>query len=247
MQNKKTKYIKSWKDKKVNLVITVFNEEEVIERVVRECHQFIKQVPKGKLIVTEDGSTDNTKTILNKLKKKINFTYITSTKRKGATNGFRDALKTALKGADLVLFSDSDGQHKITDFFKLLKLSDRFDMVIGWKKRRKDDTLRVYGSKLFNYYLNFIYGMRLHDINCGFRVIDSKLLKEILPKVNLFKECIMTELTLRARLKGYSIIEVPISHFARNNLTRAWQGKNLLSIGSRLGFASLKLRLYSKI
>lgn len=223
-----------WKNKRIHLVITVFNEEKVIKKVVQECYEFIKKFPRGKLIVTEDGSTDNTKIILRKLQKKIPISVYMSNKRKGATNGFRDALKKALPNADLILFSDSDGQHKINDFYKLLPLSDQYDMVIGWKRNRKDNLIRIIGSWVWNHYINLLYGLNLHDINCGFRVINYRLLKEILPQVNLFKECILTELTLRAHLKGFNFKEVAVSHYQRKNENRAWKGKNMLYVGMRL-------------
>lgn len=233
---------KSWRQKQIHLVITVYNEEEVIESVVRECSEFVKELPHGKLIVTEDGSTDNTKSILKRLQKELPIKIYMSPRRKGATAGFRNALKIAEKGADLVLFSDSDSQHRIRDFFRLLPLSDKYDMVIGWKKRRQDDWKRIYGSKIINLYLNFLFGLRLHDINCGFRVINKKLLKEVLPQTTLFPECILTELTLRARLLGFPFTETPVTHNKRNNANRAWQGKNMAAVVSRLILNSLRIK-----
>ena len=232
----------NWKDKKIHLVLTTYNEDEVIERVIQDCYRFIKKIPHGKIIVTEDGSTDDTKKILKKLKRILPINVMMSDKRKGASQAYRDALQIARRGADLVLFTDSDGQHTIDDFFKLLKLSGKYDMVIGWKKNRQDNLVRVIGSRVFNWYWRVLFNLSVHDINCGFRVIDKKILDGILDKKSLFPECVMAELTLRAHLKKYTIAEIPVSHHARIGAARAWKGKSMLSTGWKLFVASLKLR-----
>ncbi|NIR09144.1 MAG: glycosyltransferase, partial [Candidatus Aminicenantes bacterium] len=64
--------------------LPVYNEKEVIEQVVRENFAFISQFPNGKLIITEDGSTDGTKTILKSLQKELGYELHSSSYRKGA-------------------------------------------------------------------------------------------------------------------------------------------------------------------
>lgn len=232
---------------KIHLVLPVYNESEVIEQVVRENFAFISRFPKGKLIITEDGSTDGTKDILKNLQRELTFDLHSSPDRKGAAQGQRDALAIASHDADIVLISDSDGQHDPQDFGKLLDKMDRFDMVVGRKYPRKDPKARVYGSKLWNYYLYLLFGLKMRDINCGFRAIKKPVIEAILANNNTFPECVLTEFSLRAHQQGFSQTEVDVRHFWRQSKPKAWNPKKIPFIAWNLLLASIRLKNKSGI
>lgn len=227
---------------KIHLVLPVYNEKEVIEQVVGENFAFISQFPKGKLIITEDGSTDGTKEILKKLQKELKFELHSSSHRKGPAQGQRDALAIASNDADIVLISDSDGQHDPQDFAKLLNKMDRFDMVVGRKFPRRDPKVRVYGSKLWNFYLYLLFGLKMRDINCGFRAIKKSVIETLLADNYTFPECVLTELSLRAHQQGFSQTEADVRHFWRKSKPKAWNPKKIPSIALNLFLASLRLK-----
>jgi len=231
-----------YRNLKIHLVLPVYNEEEVIEQVVRENFAFISQLPEGKLIVTEDGSTDGTKEILRQLQKELKFELHSSPHRKGAAQGQRDALAIASHDADIVLISDSDGQHDPQDFTKLLEKMDRFDMVIGRKFPRQDPKIRVYGSRLWNFYLYLLFGLKMRDINCGFRAIKKPVVQAILTYNHTFPECVLTEFSLRTHQLGFSQTEADVRHFWRKSKPKAWNPKKIPSIALNLFFASLRLK-----
>lgn len=230
------------RNSRIHLVMMVYNEEDVIEPVVRENFAYISQFPNGTLIVTEDGSTDQTRPILKRLEQELGFELHSSPDRKGAARAHRDELKIANQGADIVLVTDSDGQHKPVDFDLLLEHIDQYDMVVGRKYPRHDPWARIYGSKLWNLYLWLLFGLRMKDINCGFRAIRSQVLTELLPKNELFPECVLTELSLRAHHAGYTQKSVNISHYWRKSGQKAWNPKRIPKIVKQLFVATLKLR-----
>lgn len=227
---------------RIHLVLPVYNERDVIEQVVRENFAFISRFPEGKLIITEDGSTDGTKGILKKLQEELKFDLHSSPDRKGAAQGQRDALAVASQDADIVLISDSDGQHDPQDFARLLDKMDRFDMVVGRKYPRKDPKARIYGSKLWNFYIYILFGLKMRDINCGFRAIKKPVIEAILANNNTFPECVLTEFSLRAHKQGFSQAEVDVRHFWRQSKPKAWNPKKIPSIALRLFSASLRLK-----
>ncbi len=228
---------------KVILAMPVFNEKEVIEEVVRKNHAYTQRFKNGQLLISEDGSNDGTKEILQKLKKELKFVLRATKKRQGAVQGQKNALNYALQeGADIVLLSDSDNQHDPSDFGKLFnKLKDN-DFVLGHKYPRNDPFWRKYGSKVWNFYTRILFGMRLHDINCGFRMMKRKPLMEILPQCNLFQECFPSEMSIRAKFAGYKLDEVKIHHFMRGDKPKAWNPRKIPAIALNLLFKSLKLR-----
>lgn len=233
---------KSVADSRIHLVMMVYNEEDVIEQVVRENFTYISKFPHGKLIVTEDGSTDHTRDILKKLQQDLGFELHSSPERKGAAKAHRDELNIAKENSDIVLVTDSDGQHKPDDFDKLLEYIDQYDMVVGRKYPRHDPWVRIYGSKIWNLYLFLLFGLKMKDINCGFRAIRSNVLVDLMPQNVLFPECVLTELSLRAHHKGYTQHQVNISHYWRKSAQKAWNPKRIPKIVKQLLKATLQLR-----
>lgn len=225
------------------LTMPVFNEIEVIEDVVKKNFKFIRKFPNANLLISEDGSTDGTKELLQKLQKKMGFILYTSKGRKGAAQGQRDALAAALKEkADTILITDSDNQHDPKDFDILLPHLKDTDMVLGRKNNRQDPAARVYGSKLWNSYLNMYFGMNLKDANTGFRVMKRKVVEELLPDNDTFPECVLSEMTIRAKYAGFTMKEFSVSHFARETAPRAWNPNKLPSIGWTLLKKTLLLK-----
>ncbi len=222
----------------------VYNEIEVIEEVVRKNFNYVKQFPNSDLVISEDGSTDGTKELLQKLKKELRFTLYSSPTRKGASRGIKNALKFSVKeGANIILITDSDNQHEPKDFDLLLKKINQFDMVVGLKKPRRDPYWRRLGSKGWNFFIRVLFGVKLNDVNCGFRAIHREVLEKLLKDTESFAENPLSELSIRAKFAGFSQTEVAITHYIRETKPTAWNPKKIPQIAIGLFLASLKLRM----
>jgi glycosyltransferase involved in cell wall biosynthesis len=229
---------------KIVLTMPVYNEIEVIEEVVRKNFSYVKGFSNSDLIISEDGSTDGTKELLQKLQKELGFTFHSSPTRKGASRGIKNALKFALKeGGDIVLITDSDNQHEPKDFDLLLKQINRFDMVVGLKKPRRDPYWRRIGSKAWNLFIRLLFGLSLHDVNCGFRAIRKEVLTKVLEQNETFTECPLSEFSIRAEFAGFTQTEVPITHYMRDSKPKAWNPDKIPQMAFGLFFSCLKLRL----
>lgn len=198
----------------ISLVMPVYNEARVIERVVRSYYNgFFKKCKNSEFIVAEDGSNDGTKDVLKRLNREIPFRLVTSSTRKGYVKGVRDALKLAKK--DYIFFSDSGGGHDPTDFLKLAEFMKNYDMVMGYKKIRKDPLNRIFLSRGYNFMIGLIFNIWFKDIDCGFRIIKKDVLDDVLKETKTLNYCIFSEFTIRACKKGYKIKEYPVKHFRR--------------------------------
>ncbi len=195
----------------------VHNEAGVIEGVVREIYQqIISRLPGSRLLVAEDGSTDGTKEILSRLRDELGFDLLTEPGKQGYTAALRRALSAARDRNGLIFFTDSDGQHRQSDFWTLKKLSADSDMVIGVKEHRQDSWFRNIISRIMNRILvPALFGVRLRDINCGFRVMRMEVAEFLLGERWFFRDCVFAELTLRAARAGFTIAEAPVSHYIR--------------------------------
>lgn len=165
------------------------------------------------LVVAEDGSVDGTKEILFSLKYEIPMNLLSDCNRKGYAKGVADALKVC--GTEWVFFSDSDGQYYPSDFWRLWQRHDGYDMIIGYKVKRDEAFHRIVLSKGFHWLVNGLFGLGLHDMDCGFRLIRREVIEAVLDEVKFLKYSFWAEFTIRACLKGFRILEVPINHSNR--------------------------------
>ncbi|MFC1590044.1 glycosyltransferase family 2 protein [Candidatus Omnitrophota bacterium] len=198
----------------LSIIIPVYNEARVIEKVIRCFYEkVVKKLPSAKLLIAEDGSTDGTKEVLRKLLQEIPFTLISGKERKGYTKAFKDALGIA--ETKLVFFSDSDGQQDPEDVFKMLSSINDFDIVSGYKSPRRDPFHRVFISWAYNFLIFLVFGIRLKDIDSGFKLIKKEVIDTVLKDVTSMKHCVMSEFILKAHLSGFSIKEIPVKHYPR--------------------------------
>src|SRR3989338_1815929 len=100
------------RENSVSIILPVFNEAQVIERVIRDIDRKIVKTYKGEctLIVAEDGSTDGTKEILENLKESVGFHLVSGKERKGYNRAVKDAL--ALGRGAYIFLTDSGGGHE---------------------------------------------------------------------------------------------------------------------------------------
>jgi glycosyltransferase involved in cell wall biosynthesis len=206
--------------KSIALIMPVYNEVGVIEKVIRQYADVLRAtMPDVKFIIAEDGSTDGTKDILARLNREISFQLISGVERKGYTRAFKDALKLA--DTEWVFFSDSDGQHDPRDILGMINAREGYDIISGYKAPRMDPLHRVIISNVYNGLIAFMFGLKMKDIDSGFKLIRTDVIKNILDDVALMKYCVMSEFMIKAYLSGYSIKEVPVTHHPREVGTTA--------------------------
>ena len=224
-------YIDTFSDKRINpqlsIVLPCHNEEENIEKVVKDIFNELNGKIEFELIISEDGSKDNTKEIIRKLSKKYPIKAILSKNRKGYAGGIKDGVKLA--SAEYILIMDSDRQHDIKDFWKLWALKDYFDIISGWRIRRADSIFRKIMSKTFQFYAKILFHYPFHDATAPFKLMKKRVAKDIITKCKYMKESFWTEFVILAWLKKYSYAEIPVNHRKRKE-TRVYKPKKLLGI-----------------
>lgn len=197
----------------VSIVLPVHNEKDVIEEVIAAIYKNVySKLDDAEFIVAEDGSTDGTKEVLERLAGKYPIRLVIGGQRKGYSRAVKDALSLATK--DIVFFLDSDGQHKESDFWKLLPFIEDFDVVSGYKYPRLDTPLRLFISRVMNALIFFMFGCFFRDINSGFKLFRKPALAELLSKYEGL-DFISAELLIKAVLLKMKTAEVPVLHYER--------------------------------
>lgn len=197
---------------KISVVFPVYNEECIIEKTITSYYNELKGKIDFEMIIAEDGSTDGTKSILKKLKKKLPIRLYMSDERKGYLKAVKDSLK--YPKYNWIFLVDSDYQFDPIDFWKLLRYAGEYDIILGKKIKREDRLHRVVLSKGFNFLLRLFFNVPFIDMNTGFRLINRKVLDSVLRDIHCLKY-FTSELVIRAYYQNFKIKEVPVAHLER--------------------------------
>ncbi|MFN7974859.1 MAG: glycosyltransferase family 2 protein [Acidobacteriota bacterium] len=224
----------------LSIVMPVYNERDVIERVISE----IRAAGAGEMeiVAYDDGSKDGSGALLDELERRGWIRALHG----DANRGYDAAVTAALRAArgDLIHLSDSDGQHDPRDLLKLLEVqrSEGADLVVGWKRPRRDPAARLVLSAGMNAICRWFFGSKLHDANCGFRVMTRDLRDAILPKVGKLPTFVSTECSVRAQAMGYRVREVVVTHRPRaSGKSRSFPISKVPRILARVGRGFLAL------
>ncbi len=166
----------------ISIVIPLLNEDESLQ----ELHDWIVKVMQTnnysyEVIFIDDGSTDNSWNIIEKLSQtNTNIKGIRFQRNFGKSQALHAGFEKA-KG-DVVITMDADLQDspdEIPELYNLI-VKDDFDLISGWKKKRYDNVLtKNIPSKLFNWAAQKISGLKLHDFNCGLKSYKKEVIKTI--------------------------------------------------------------------
>lgn len=207
---------------KISFILLAHNEEKNIEKDIYSLKKKVLDKlgnSEYELIISEDGSFDNTKKIIKNLKKKINFKYFSSFKRKGVCKAMYDAFKKTT--GDYIFFSDSGQKFDFIDFWKLYPFIKKYDVVSGLRINRMDQVYRRILTKFFNIFLRTLLNSSYRDIDSGFKVFKKKSLLKILHKKPINTDFFSAEICLKLQYLGYSCIEVPVRYNQRNDISKA--------------------------
>ena len=167
------------------IVIPAYNEQDNIKQVVTEWYPIVeKHGNDSRLVVIDDGSTDDTFAILRKMTQSMpQLTALTKPNGgHGATvmYGYKYALDN---GADYVFQTDSDGQTLPSEFGPFWEDRKLYDALIGHRNHREDGFSRIFVTKVLKLVIKLTFGVTVTDANTPYRLMPRKTLEKYLPKI----------------------------------------------------------------
>lgn len=197
----------------LTVVIPALNERKALPDLIQEINRAVEPLDlEWQILVIDDGSTDRTYEMLEEM--------AASDSRVGAIRLRRNfgksaalAVGLAATDADVVITIDGDGQDDPADIPLLLEqLNEGYDLVSGWKRDRQDPASRRLASKAFNWFTARATGIRMHDMNCGFKAYRGECARSI----DVYGE-MHRFMPVLAEQQGWSTTEVPVNHRARTH------------------------------
>lgn len=203
-------------EKGVSLIIPILNEEKTIAEIIDKCssQSVVKQ-----LVIVNDGSTDNTRSILDKINQKYNRNLLITILHHKRNMGKGAAIKTGLTRVlgKYVMVQDADLEYSPEEIKYLFNEAEktRNGVVFGTRShhKKKGYILAQLGNWYLNLMFNILFGYHLTDSYTCYKLIPRIIWWSMELKSNGFE--IDAELVAKMGMRGYKINEVPISYFPR--------------------------------
>ena len=194
----------------ISILIPIFNEEDSISELYNELLSELPTNSIYEIIFINDGSSDNSSNEISHILQKdnnvklINF-FINGGKSEALSLGFRKA------SGDIIITIDGELQDDPSEIKNLIdKIHSGSDMVTGWKKDRKDSLSKKIQSKIFNFTLMLLTGLRIHDFNCGLKAYKKHVIKSI----NIYGG-LHRFIPVLVSKKGFIVDEIVVNHRPR--------------------------------
>jgi glycosyltransferase involved in cell wall biosynthesis len=197
----------------ISVVVPVHNEERSVALLADELDSALQPLETSwEAIFVDDGSTDGSYAALTRLHaSRDNVTVVRLRRNFGKAAAL--AAGFAHARGDVIVTIDGDLQDDPAEIPRLLlKLDEGYDLVSGWKTRRRDPLRRRVLSRVFNAVAGLVSGVRLHDMNCGLKAYRA----EVVRGLRLYGE-LHRFIPVLAHHRGYRIAELPVNHRPRGH------------------------------
>jgi glycosyltransferase involved in cell wall biosynthesis len=233
---------------KLSIVIPFYNEHESLELLTQKLISVCAPIGTFELLFVDDGSTDDSFRVVERLHAqdpRIRGIQLRRNFGKSAAlaTGFR-----AVRGG-IVAMIDADLQDEPSEIPKLIHELDHADIVTGWKEVRNDPWTKRFPSAIFNGMARWIFGVRLHDLNSGLKVMRRDVAQSLEPYGEQHRF-----LPILAIQHGYRASEIPVLHHERQfgkskyGWKRFFRGSfDLLTVGFLARFRNRPLHLFGGI
>lgn len=197
----------------LSLIVPVYNEEKNLPLLIEAIRAALEPLPyTWELVLVDDGSEDSSLQVMTKLAEELSehLRVVSFRRNFGQTAAIAAGLDYA-KG-EIIILLDADMQNDPADIPMLLeKLDEGYDLVSGWRRRRKDKYLtRTLPSNMANWLISRVTGVPLHDYGCTLKAYR----REVLEGFRLYGE-MHRFIPVFAHSVGARITEVPVNHHPR--------------------------------
>ena len=198
----------------ISIVLPARNEAGNIAAAVEKSLAVAEKLsPRHEIIVVDDGSEDGTGQAVEGLAQRYypRVRLVTHT----VNLGYGAALRTGFRNSrfGLVFFTDSDNQFDISELEYFIPMMKDNDMVTGFRVYRYDPVLRSILSWFYNRLVGVMFGLRVRDVDCAFKLMRRELVQKVTIECNNF--FVNTELLAKARRWNFRIAEKGVRHYPR--------------------------------
>ena len=190
-----------------------FNEEENVRFMIESAKEVLEELCESwEIILVDDGSTDRTAAIAENISLEDSRIRVI---RHGRNLGFGSAIRTGITHSRMpwVFYTDCDGQFDLNELDKVLEMKDIADIVSAYRHRRKDPWMRLLYSIAYGAVTSVLFAGGFKDTDASFKLYRKSIFEVIKPEST--SGVIDFEILLLAEKKGFSVVQIPVSHYPR--------------------------------
>lgn len=193
----------------------LYNEEANVVSLVEHAQAVLPHVAKKyEIILVNDGSTDATAGLCEKMAEKYPEVRVVHQKNKG----YGGALKTGFRAAqyEWIFFSDGDLQFDLNELAQFVPFTLLHDLVLGYRISRAEGFKRALFAKMLKVWnrLFLAFPLRIKDIDCAFKLVHRRVLQSIEP-LQCDGAMISTEFLIKSYQRGISFTQLGVTHYKR--------------------------------
>lgn len=195
--------------KSLSIIIPIFNEAESLPSLFKELKSEFGNSSSVEIVFVNDGSTDSSQQSIERaILDNSPWKMINLYRNYGKSVALQAGIECS--SGEIIGTLDADLQDDPKEIAKLIDLSDKFDLVIGWKKNRLDPLEKRIASKIFNFFIRVFSGLKIKDSNTGIKIFK----REVAESLNLYGGR-HRYIPLLAHQKNFSVGEVAVNHRKR--------------------------------
>lgn len=194
---------------RISVIVPFLNEEGSLKELAERLAAALGRLGMFEIIYVDDGSRDRSYDVVNSLFKEHAYVRAIKFRRNlGKSAALSEGFKAA-RGT-IVVMMDADLQDDPSEVPKLVAALDRVDLVTGWKEQRNDPWTKTFPSRVFNGFARALFGLKLHDMNCGLKAMRAPVAHSL----DLYGE-LHRFIPILAHLQGFRVAELPVVHHER--------------------------------
>ncbi len=198
----------------ISVFFPCYNDERTIEQLVKDALAALEPlVPDVEVIVVDDGSSDGSAAVLDRLAAVEPRLRVVHHER---NRGYGGALISGFGAAtkDWIFYTDGDAQYDAAEVADLIPVvTPTTDIVQGWKLSRGDSLTRRVIGRAYHHTVRLLFGLRVRDTDCDFRLFRRSLLDRA--PLTRTSGVICVEMMRKFQTIGAEFVEVPVHHFPR--------------------------------
>jgi glycosyltransferase involved in cell wall biosynthesis len=197
----------------LSVFFPAYNEEKNIENSVEQAEAVLKTLtPEYEIIIVNDGSRDKTGKIADALAAKNKHIKVV---HHNPNQGYGAAVWSGIQAStgDYIFFTDADLQFDLQELTKLVQFVPEYKAVIGYRAKRRDPLLRLLNAKGWNILNRFLFGLKVKDVDCAFKLFKRDLVQHL--PIKSRGAMMSAELLIRLQREGVVFKEVPVTHLPR--------------------------------
>ena len=229
MMSNSAKVVLGAKLSSLSIFFPCFNEEKNVPIMINQALKILPELAKKfEIIVINDGSTDQTRLVTERLAKQYSQVKLVNHQQ---NQGYGATVRTGFSACqyDWIFFTDGDAQFDLKELKSFVAHTQNYQVILGFRKQRADGFKRALFAKMYKFYIDILFRVYVKDVDCAFKLIKADVIKDLEFLSN--GAFISSELLYKLKKKKVQFKQLPVNHYQRQHGKSTGANLRVIAIG----------------